>query len=112
MRLFRIKSIVLICCGALLLSVSCSNKYEFDTVLSQKDGCVEQLSRVGGVCEEEVRVKQLIASLGYDTTTVSDEGEYYLVDNKYRFRKDDVLEKLTQGYSPINTRMSTSGNDT
>ncbi len=110
--MIRIKSIVIIYCGALLLSVSCSNKYEFDTVLSQKDGCVEQLSRTGGVCEEEVRVKQLIASLGYDTTTVSDEGEYYLVDNKYRFRKDDVLEKLTQGYSPINTRMCTSGNDT
>lgn len=113
MKWNRIKGVAFVCCGALLLCVGCSNKYDLDKVLSQEDDSVEQLSKICGTCGEEiVRVKQLIASLGYDTTIVNDEGEYYLVEDKYRFCKEVVRELLAQGYNPINTRMYSSGNDT
>ncbi len=113
MRLIGIKNISFVCCGILLLMNSCSNKYDLDKVLLQEDDCVEQSSEIGIACDEEVvRVKQLIASLGYDTTTMVDEGEYYLIGGKYRFYKKNIENLSAQGAIPINTRMCSSGNDT
>lgn len=97
-----------------LFLYSCSNELELDSITTnlekESKSIISTRSSEGGV--SIFQAKAVMAKMGYDTTRVADKGEYYLVDDTYRFYKDDMNDFLSKNPNYLNSRLANSGNET
>lgn len=72
-----------------VLTIGCHNSIEEsidDIIISNSNGDYTRSDVI-----DSITAKEIIANIGYDTTQFEDKSEYYLVENTYRFYKEDMI---------------------
>ncbi|MBP3440772.1 MAG: hypothetical protein J6K24_05970 [Tidjanibacter sp.] len=87
-RLFRIAVFIVV-----LLSLSCVNEFDA-TPVKTVNGSSNESTRT--LADSVSSVNMLISAMGYDATMIVDKGTYFLVEDTYRFYKEDIASFLNE----------------